>query len=97
MPLRARIARAAGLLCGLSVLSLLLSSSAGALSLRQREFARSGAWCWFGDPRAVYHVGAHRRTYLGWVDGAGSVQVASYDHDTGERVITTFVPRPSEL
>ena len=72
------------------VMCLVLSNSAGALSLRQREFSRSGAWSWFGDPRAVYHAGAHRRTYVGWVDAAGSVQVASYDHDTGIRVITTL-------
>jgi hypothetical protein len=48
-----------------------------------------GAWCWIGDPRAVYHEGEHRRTYVGWVNAQGDVRVASYDHDTGEAVTTT--------
>lgn len=43
-----------------------------------------GAWCWFGEPRAVYHEGAHRRTYAGWVTGTdGTIVVAAFDHDTG--------------
>jgi hypothetical protein len=66
---------------------------AAALPLRQRELNRSAAWCWFGDPRAVHHHGAHNRTYVSWVSGAGDVQVASYDHDTGVRVVTTLKAR----
>ncbi len=50
-----------------------------------------GAWSWFGDPRGVHHVGAYRRTYLGWVDGRGTVKVASFDHNT--RLRTTAVLR----
>jgi hypothetical protein len=42
-----------------------------------------GGWSWFGDPRAVYHAGKHRRTYTGWIDRAGNVVVASIDHDSG--------------
>ncbi len=49
-----------------------------------RSFGSDGAWCWFSDPRAIYYEGNYRRTYTGWVDGAGSVIVAYYDHDTGE-------------
>jgi len=67
--------------------------AAGAAAIRPREVAPSGAWSWFGDPRAVYHAGAHRRTYVGWVTGAGDVQVASYDHDTNERVVATLRQR----
>jgi hypothetical protein len=63
--------------------------AASALPQRQREFSRSGAWCWFGDPRAVYYQGVHRQTYVGWVTTAGDIQVASYDHDTGARVVAT--------
>jgi hypothetical protein len=48
------------------------------------SFAPDAAWCWFQDPRAVYHDGAHRRTYAGYVTAAGDVAVASYDHDTHE-------------
>src|SRR6266699_3721740 len=61
--------------------------------LREREFVGGGAWSWFGDPRAVYHQGAHRRSYIGWDAPDGSIQVASYDHDTGQQVIATLKAR----
>jgi BNR repeat-containing family member len=66
---------------------------AAALPLRQRELHPSGAWSWFGDPRAIHHQGTHNRTYVSWVSSAGDVQVASYDHDTAVRVVTTLKAR----
>ncbi len=90
--------RAAGL-CAIVTSVLLLQSvtigsgAAMALPQRERELNPSGAWCWFGDPRALYHQGAHRRTYVGWVDTAGDIQVASYDHDSGVRVVATIKER----
>ena len=63
------------------------------LAPREREFTASGGWTWFTDPRAVYYQGTHRRTYTGWVAQDGSIQVASYDHDTGRRVIVTLKAR----
>lgn len=48
------------------------------------SFTTDGAWCWFSDPRAVYHEGNHRRTYSGWVDSVGNVVVGFYDHDAGK-------------
>jgi BNR repeat-containing family member len=65
----------------------------GTFPLRERVFTSGGAWSWFGDPRAVYHEGAHRRTYTGWVAPDGSIQVGSYDHDSGRRVIVTLKAR----
>jgi hypothetical protein len=73
--------------------TVLPAARADALPLRERELTSSGAWSWFGDPRAVYHEGAHRRTYTGWVSRDGSVQVASFDHDTGQRTIATLKAR----
>jgi hypothetical protein len=66
------------------------AAAAESQSLRERELTSSGAWTWFSDPRSVYHEGAHRRTYTGWVARDGSIQVASYDHDTGQRAIATL-------
>jgi hypothetical protein len=65
----------------------------GTLPPRDRDFTSGGAWSWFGDPRAVYHEGAYRRTYTGWVAPDGSIQVASYDHDSGRQVIVTLRAR----
>lgn len=48
------------------------------------EFTRSGAWCWFQDPRAVYISGQRKRTYAGWVTKDGQLRVGAYDHVTGD-------------
>jgi hypothetical protein len=61
--------------------------------LRERQITGGGAWSWFGDPRAVYYQGRHRRTYVGWVARDGSIELASYDHDSGEQVVTTLKVR----
>ncbi|MBD3367153.1 MAG: hypothetical protein GF405_03120 [Candidatus Eisenbacteria bacterium] len=52
----------------------------GLQSLRRIEVTEDGAWSWLPDARAVCHAGSTNRTYIGWVDGAGEVWVASYDH-----------------
>lgn len=51
-----------------------------------------GAWSWFADPRIVHHQGRHQRTYVGWIDTAGNVKVASYDH--GSHLRTTALLHP---
>ncbi len=80
---------AAGLLVGTGAPAAQPAGSAP----REREFTASGGWTWFTDPRAVYYEGTHRRTYTGWVAQDGSIQVASYDHDSGRRVIVTLKAR----
>ena len=40
-----------------------------------------GAWCWFADPRAVYYEGSSRNTYIGWVNRAGDIVAAAYNHE----------------
>ena len=52
-----------------------------------------GAWCWLADPRAVYHEGKYKRTYVGWVNKAGDIQVAYYDHETKEITTATLKNR----
>ena len=55
-----------------------------------RTFAPSGAWVWFIDPRAVYHKGERERTWAGWVNDAGDIQVGAYDHASGEITRSTL-------
>lgn len=52
-----------------------------------------GAWCWFGDPRAVRHKGRHDRTYLGWLTRTGEVQVGAYEHATKAFTTATLMDR----
>lgn len=47
-----------------------------------KSFTFDGAWCWFSDPRAVYHEGEHKRTYAGWIDSYGDIHIGFYDHNT---------------
>jgi hypothetical protein len=55
-----------------------------------QELASNGAWCWFADPRAVYHEGRLKRTYAGWVNSEGDIQAAAYDSKTGNIEVSTL-------
>src|SRR6266542_1805787 len=81
------------LLAGLLIRAAAPKARTGMLPLRERQFTSGGAWSWFGDPRAVYCEGKYHRTYTGWVAPDGSIQVASYDHDSGRQVIVTLKAR----
>lgn len=50
----------------------------------QQTFSEEGAWCWFQDPRALYHYGKHERTYAQWITHSGDLQLGAYDHDSGQ-------------
>ena len=56
------------------------------------EFTTDGTWCWFQDPRAVYYEGTKKQTYSGWITSKGKVEVASYNHETGEIIKTLISP-----
>lgn len=43
------------------------------------SFVRDGIWCWFADPRGIFHDGV---TYYSYTNRAGSVFIAAYDHET---------------
>lgn len=47
-----------------------------------------GAWCWFADPRALYHESADgkiRNTYIGYIDTHGIIKATQYNHRTKVR------------
>lgn len=60
-----------------------------ALSVVSHTFAQSntqyqveaadGAWCWFSDPRAVYHKGAHEKIYYSYINSQGDVVISARD------------------
>lgn len=41
-----------------------------------------GAWCWFSDPRAVYHKGLKDRIYFCSINSKGDVVIKARDHQT---------------
>lgn len=53
------------------------------------QYSPDGAWCWFGDPRAVYHEGAY---YVGWISQNGSIVVSRWESDSRSiRAVTLHV------
>lgn len=55
-----------------------------------RIFTPDGAWCWFSDPRAIYHDG---KLVAGWVSSDGSIQVGARPLKGGETEVVTLAPQ----
>src|SRR5690606_35934998 len=51
--------------------------------------ADDAAWCWFSDPRAVYHAGVHKQVYFGYINSAGDVMIGATDLQT--HAVDSFV------
>ena len=56
------------------------------------SFTTDGCWTWYGEPKAVYFEGIHKRTYVGWTSQTGKQSIAYYDHTTGATA-TKILPR----
>ena len=78
----ARLGGARLTMAAAAIVAVAAGPGASAAATREERLG-SGAWSWFGDPRAVHHEGRHRRTYVGWISPHGEVQVMSYDHSSG--------------
>lgn len=66
------------------------------LGLRGNQYnavTTDGIWCWYGEPKAIYHKGIHEKTYLGWITTMGGVTIASFDHETKQIDTCTIKPR----
>lgn len=50
------------------------------------------AWCWFSDPRAIYHKGINEQVYYGFVNSRGDVGVSSFDLETGKQELYLLHP-----
>lgn len=48
-----------------------------------------GVWCWFSDPRAIYHKGEREQIYFGFINRSGDVMIGAKNLQTG--TIDTFV------
>ena len=71
----------------LSVLLLTISSlsASGQDEIKDIDtLTNDGAWCWFGDPRAVHYSGDKEQTYFGWINSKGDIMISAYNHKTGK-------------
>ncbi|MGH8791093.1 MAG: BNR-4 repeat-containing protein [Stackebrandtia sp.] len=57
------------------------ASASAARTAASAPIAESGAWCWFGDPRAIHVDG---RTYVSYITRAGEIACSVYDHADGQ-------------
>ncbi|PRD48118.1 BNR-4 repeat-containing protein [Sphingobacterium haloxyli] len=51
--------------------------------------AEDAAWCWFSDPRAVYHKGLNERIYYAYINSKGDVVISARYLESKE--VETFV------
>lgn len=57
-----------------------------------KTYTKDGAWCWFSDPRAIYHEANFKRSYIGFVTSDGDIRIGYYDHKSGETFEKTIHP-----
>jgi hypothetical protein len=90
--------RSAMCLCiSVVVLCFFSTSYAQAIPKPGEQFAPLGhdaMWTWYGEPKAVYYEGLHKRTYAVWTMRSGTKQIGYYDHDTKDTVILNLPPLP---
>src|SRR5690554_137830 len=48
--------------------------------------AKDAAWCWFSDPRAIYHKGEKEAIYFGYINSKGDVVAKSLNLENGEEI-----------
>jgi hypothetical protein len=73
--------------CFLILLTAVFRIQAQSIPKPGADFAQitnNGIWTWYGEPKAVYYEGVHKRTYLGWISNTGTISVGFYDHETGD-------------
>jgi|WetSurMetagenome_2_1015567.scaffolds.fasta_scaffold00045_17 hypothetical protein len=83
----------AGCACAI-LLAAYVDSPAQAIPKPGEQFgaiSMDGMWTWYGEPKAVYYEGVHKRTYMCWNTRNGDKGVGWYDHETGD-TFTAFAP-----
>jgi len=62
---------------------LVLRTEDGLAGEEYPAITEDGAWCWFGEPRAVTAGRDTMRTFVGYVSSSGDVGISAYEHGTG--------------
>jgi len=52
--------------------------------------SNDGVWSWFSDARAVHHEALFDRTFVGWVNHEGDIQVGTVDHEDRTLMVATL-------
>lgn len=81
--------------CAAAIMAATGTAKAQAIPKPGEQFAAissDGMWTWYGEPKAIYYEGVHKRTYMCWNTRSGAKGVGWYDHETGD-TFTTFTPK----
>ena len=81
--------------CFLTLLCVFVTVNLLAQAPRAEEYlslTKDGAWCWFSDPRAVYHEDKEPRLYAGWTSAKGDIVVGTFSYSTGTILDTIIQP-----
>src|SRR5271157_3377376 len=73
------------------------SLSAQAIPKPGEQFAaisKDAIYTWYGEPKAIYYEGAHKRTYMTWNSSTGTKGIGYYDHDTQDTMTLPLPPMP---
>lgn len=76
-------------LCFLCLFIQTFAQSAGKLP----TLTDDGAWCWFSDPRSIYHKGEKECIYTGWVTRGGDIVISSYNINNKEYNTKILAPK----
>ena len=79
------------------VLAFYVSPFAQAIPKPAEQFgaiSMDGMWTWYGEPKAVYYEGTHRRTYMTWNTRSGTKGIGYYDHDTKDTATAALPKMP---
>lgn len=74
-----------------TILITLISGCSTVARYKIETLSNDGAWCWFSNPRAIYYNG--NTIITGWVKKDGSVEAASLNLNSGEKLFKTLYPQ----
>lgn len=73
----------------LLILMISFSAIAQEKTTHYQIVASDGAWCWYSDPRAVYHKGKTENIYFTYINSKGDVLIGARNQKT--KAVTNFV------
>jgi IS1 family transposase len=65
-----------------ALLILMLSCFNSAFAQTDILIAKDASWCWYSDPRAVYHSGKTEKIYFAYVNSKGDVMIGARNQKT---------------
>jgi hypothetical protein len=72
-----------------ALLFIILLSHYSGFAQNYTLVAKDASWCWYSDPRALYHSGKSEKVYFTYINSKGDVMISARDQKT--KAISNFV------